>query len=280
MEHVMTGIAVGFFGILTLFAPIALQLLILSILASWLQVLMARVLGFRLSVYLTAPGTILHELSHFLGCIVAGTSIGEVHLFSPREDPPGSGRWVLGEVVRGKTSYLGEMVISIAPFFGCTAAFILAIKVLLPGSTIPSFPYTDLTYIKLNSFSGAFSFLFTYTITYISYLADFILSLNLLDIRTWLFILFTLSIAPGITPSSTDYQHFFPALAVTMLLLMPVIVIFHLCGFPFISITQKEWGNALIDLSTYIGMATLICLGGVIIFLIADGVKSLAQEKA
>jgi|GEM_PF-1779787 len=280
MEQVMTGIATGFFGIMTLFAPLAFQLVILSILASWLQILMARVLGFGLSVYLTAPGTIIHELSHFLGCIVAGTSIGEVSLFSPREDPPGSGRWVLGQVVRGKTSYLGEMVISFAPFFGCTAALIVAIKVLLPGSTIPSFPYSDLTHIKLTSVSGAFSFLFTYIATYITYLVDFTVSLNLLDLRTYLFILITLSIAPGITPSATDYEHFFSALAVTMLLLLPVTVIFHLCGFPFLSISQKEWGNALIDLSTYIGMATIICLLGVIIFLIADGVKSLAQEKA
>jgi len=280
MEHVLTGLAVGFFGMLTLFAPISFQLFILSILASWLQVLMARVLGFRTSVYLTAPGTILHELSHFLGCIVAGTSIGEVKLFSPREDPPGSGRWVLGEVMRGRTGYLGEMVISIAPFFGCTAALILAIKILLPGSTIPPFPYADLSYIRIDSIPGAFSFLFTYVTTYITYLVDFTVSLNYLDIRTYLFITLTLSIAPGITPSSTDYQHFFPALAVTMLLLVPVIVIFHLCGFPFVSATQKEWGNALIDLSTYIGMATIICLGGVVIFLIIDGIISLAGEKS
>jgi hypothetical protein len=279
MHFLFMAVKLTFYGLATLFAPIALQLLLLYYLSFALARLMARVLGFSLSVYVTAPGTIIHELSHFMACIFTGTPVADMKLFSPTEDPPGSGRWVLGEVTRGTGSYLGNLIISIAPFFGCTAALIFALQILIPGNVIPPFPYRDLSHLTLFTLGDAVSFLFIYCGTYISYLVDFILSLNPLDLRTYLFVLLTFTIAPGIAPSPSDFKHFWSALGVCILFLIPLAFIFHLFGVPFISLTQKQWGNTLIEISSYLGMATIICLGGVLLFLLIDFLKALAKEE-
>jgi hypothetical protein len=278
MHFLYMAVKLTIYGLITLFAPLALQLLILYYLSIALSRLMARVLGFSLSVYFTAPGTIIHELSHFMGCIVSGTPIGEVKLFSPTEDPPGSGRWVLGEVARGSSSYLGNLVISIAPFFGCTAALIFALRVLVPGNVIPPFPYSDLSHLKLYTLGDAVVFLFTYCGTYFSYLINFVVSLNLLDWRTYIFLILTFSIAPGIAPSPSDFKQFWSALGVCILFLIPLAFIFDICGVPIISVTQKQWGNGIIALSSYLGVATMICLGGVLLFFLIDVAKAMAKE--
>jgi hypothetical protein len=274
VTFIYLGIKLAIYGMATLFAPIALQLVLLYYLSFYLQKVIARVFGFELSVYLTAPGTIVHELSHFLACMVTGTPVAELALFSPREEPPGSGRWVLGEVVRGSASYLANMIISIAPFFGCTAAMIFVIVVMIPGFKVPPFPMSDLSYFKLYTIADAFIFLYAYCATYVTYLINFVISLNWLDLRTYIFIMITFTIAPGIAPSSTDLKHFFSALGVVMLFLIPLALIFHLCGVPLISLTRSQMGNMLIVLSSYLGMATIICLGGLILFSFIDFIAS------
>jgi hypothetical protein len=211
--------------------------------------------------------------------MVTGTPVSELALFSPTEDPPGSGRWVLGSVVRGHTSYLGDLIISIAPFFGCTAAMIFTIVVLVPGFTIPPFPCSELSYFNLSSIANAEVFLFTYFGTYFRYLLDFIFTLNWLDFRTYVFIILTLSIAPGIAPSTTDLRQFFSALGILAFFLVPLALFFHLCGIPLISLTQQQMGNYLITLSSYLGMASVICLGGFIVIFLVDFVLSLGKGQ-
>lgn len=269
------SIKLAIYGMLTLFAPIALQLVILHYMSYYLQKLIARIFGFSVAVYLTAPGTVIHELSHFLGCMITGTPVAELALFRPTEDPPGSGRWVLGHVVRGSTSYLADLIISISPFFGCTAALIFVIVVCIPGFNLPPFPCDDLSYFKLYTVADVIFFLFTYLSTYFTYLIHFLFYLNWLDIRTYVFIILTFSISPGIAPSSTDLKQFFTALGVIVIILIPFATIFHLFGIPLISLTQDQMGNVLIKISSYLGMATVICLGSLIFFFYVDLVLSI-----
>lgn len=88
-----------------------------------LDILFARVIPVRFLYYvIRAPGVILHELSHILGCLIMGAKIKNVVLFSEKGgsvtySPP-------------KIPYFGEVVISTAPLIfiplvlaGCTWVF-------------------------------------------------------------------------------------------------------------------------------------------------------------
>jgi hypothetical protein len=88
-----------------------------------LDVLWARVIPLRSFYYgIRAPGVIVHECSHILGCLITGATIKKVVFFSEKG----------GSVTHtsSKIPYLGDVVISTAPLFciplvlaGCTWVF-------------------------------------------------------------------------------------------------------------------------------------------------------------
>ena len=88
-----------------------------------LDVLWARVIPLRSFYYFfRAPGVIVHECSHILGCLITGATIKKVVFFSEKG----------GSVTHtsSKIPYLGDVVISTAPLFcvplvlaGCTWVF-------------------------------------------------------------------------------------------------------------------------------------------------------------
>ena len=88
-----------------------------------LDVLWARVIPLRSFYYgIRAPGVIVHECSHILGCLITGATIKKVVFFSEKG----------GSVTHtsSKIPYLGDVVISTAPLFcvplvlaGCTWCF-------------------------------------------------------------------------------------------------------------------------------------------------------------
>ncbi|MEY4745271.1 MAG: hypothetical protein RL272_1216 [Candidatus Parcubacteria bacterium] len=104
-----------------LFAPLALQLVILYALSSAMNRVAYARLGKTLYLLLMWPGVIVHELSHAVGCLLTGTKIFDVKLFSPREE--GAGNLVLGFVTHEKPrNPFATFVVSAAPFFGGAAA--------------------------------------------------------------------------------------------------------------------------------------------------------------
>jgi hypothetical protein len=75
-----------------------------------LDYLWAQVLPLRFFYYLVrAPGVIVHECSHILGCLLTGAKITDVVFFS---DKGGSVTYT-----RPKIPFLGDLVISTAPLF-------------------------------------------------------------------------------------------------------------------------------------------------------------------
>ena len=58
------------------------------------------------SAYVFFPGIIVHELGHYLACVLTGTRVREVRWFHPRE----------AFVVHDKPKTLGGVLISLAPF--------------------------------------------------------------------------------------------------------------------------------------------------------------------
>jgi hypothetical protein len=75
--------------------------------------------------YLIAPGVIVHEYSHAIGCVITGARIRQIRVFDERG----------GAVVHEEPRFaLGQGIISVAPIFGA-AIIVYALAVVL----VPSF---------------------------------------------------------------------------------------------------------------------------------------------
>ncbi|HTM68075.1 MAG TPA: hypothetical protein VL426_02145 [Candidatus Binatia bacterium] len=106
---------------LLLFAPLLVQLVALYALSSAMNRLAFGLLGKWLYLLVMWPGVIVHELSHFVGCLLTFTKVFELKLFSPREESPGN--LVLGYVSHAKPrNAVAQFIVSSAPFFGGAAA--------------------------------------------------------------------------------------------------------------------------------------------------------------
>jgi len=88
---------------------------------------------------LAAPGTALHEVSHYLACLALGVPItGRVRLFWPQRLP--GGRVVLGAVPHARTGPLRQALISIAPLLLVPAVLALATAALLAPYPLTELP--------------------------------------------------------------------------------------------------------------------------------------------
>lgn len=81
--------------------------------------------GNYLAVYYAFfAGTVIHEISHWLACVLLGVQVGRVSLFGPK--PDAGGGYTLGYVEREQTGPLRGVLVGIAPVFGCALATYLA----------------------------------------------------------------------------------------------------------------------------------------------------------
>ena len=60
--------------------------LLMQVLSSLLRTVIVRKIGTMPYVYLTAPGVIVHELSHAGFCLLFGHTVTDMRLFSPQDD--------------------------------------------------------------------------------------------------------------------------------------------------------------------------------------------------
>lgn len=195
---------------LTAFLNFSLGVTLLIALCYILRECWLRALPPRLLAYLIAPGVALHELSHAAGCLLTGAKIHKITLF--RDD--GS-----GEVRHGppKLRYPGDVIISLAPLAGCTLAFWLLgwslggamnfYRVTASGTTPQTFDFV----MQL------------FTLVY----HDLELALTTAawtDVRTYLFLYFSMCISMAMAPSRQDLKN----CAVGLLVLCGLALIMHL----------------------------------------------------
>jgi hypothetical protein len=113
---------------------------------------------------LSAPGTVLHELSHYLMCLVLGVRTGEVHLFHPQQHEDGS--LTLGWVEHERSDPLRGALVAIAPVL-VVPLLLLGVSVLLFGTAFVSDPVSAVqggswwqiliwVYVGLSAGQGAF----------------------------------------------------------------------------------------------------------------------------
>lgn len=167
--------------------------------------LWAQVLPVRTFYYLVrAPGVIVHECSHILGCILTGARITNVVFFSQEG---GSVTYT-----RPKIPVLGDVIISSAPLFcipllltgltWCFATFL--------GCTFPDFPVSISSADTLHDLAISIVALFTR---------------NIVDaFHPWflIYLYLTLSLVLSIAPSSQDLKN--AAIGIVLIALFGVVI--------------------------------------------------------
>ena len=169
--------------------------IILILLCILLNYLLINNINRYILLILLAPGVIIHELSHAVGCLLVGAKIKEIKFFSPKGD-------TLGHVTHSKSKIpiIGQFVISIAPLIGCGLVLYL-LAVLMNFPTDYNYSLDVLDKEAFNDFFDIIKDGF-----YIIKDADF------KNWETWLFLYFALSLSASISPSSKDFLNMLPSI--------------------------------------------------------------------
>jgi len=139
------GVTVALMGVIFVLSRILLRFGVLPLAAAF------SLSGFNvLLLYLLIfPGTVIHELSHYLACLLTGVRVRQVRLFSPQKN--GAMGWVMSD----PADPLRRSVIALAPFVGGSLAIYALVRFGLPSGQID--PLTIAPNDVAQGFSTAFT---------------------------------------------------------------------------------------------------------------------------
>ncbi|NUO07352.1 MAG: M50 family metallopeptidase [Candidatus Brocadia sp.] len=191
------------------------------------------------------PGTIVHELSHALLCLITGTTIKELNLFTPNNtgikyDKP-------------KVPFLFNFVIAAAPIFGC-AFFIFFISKLLfhPIHLNNTFPQ-EIHFTFKGFFDLIRHLLDTVWVTFNTFKNE----LRIVNIRHIFFLLTIIIFTISMAPHKQDIKHLVLGFGIISLILFFLEKAgIHLLGYKWWSFCIKEFW--LITTLTISVLATLL----------------------
>jgi len=143
--------------------------------------------GFNTSLFylLILPGTVVHELSHYLACIVTFVHVRQVRLFSPQDDG------VLGWVAYDQPDPFRRSLIALAPFIGGSAGIFLLVRAAFPAAQL--MPLALAPGGVAQSLAAA-----------ISSIIVALRSADLGQIATWIALYLLFSLSFGVAPSNDD----------------------------------------------------------------------------
>jgi len=194
-------------AIINLFLPLLIQILVLYFLSRLVDKLVLRRLGRGWYLATMWPGVVIHELSHFIGCLITFTRVYRVHLFNPTGDS-------LGFVEHEKTrNPVTNIIISIAPLFGVTAVIWLLTKFLFPELYVFFSSNVSGALNDFTTFQNFFNFTRDYFSQYWLYVKDLISIFDFSNFSTYLFIYLMLSLSSHAAPSKEDLKHNYAGLA-------------------------------------------------------------------
>jgi hypothetical protein len=253
--------------ILGLLFPLLIQLFILYLASRGLWVFTQRFFGRWVWLALALVGVPVHELSHAVAFLLTGAGVRRVVLFAPRGLPEYGG--ATGVVVPARTpSAFSRIVSSVAPFFGCSLAAWLILRLLLPGfqamgAVTPSISPDLMTNGSVEALSSGLA-------NYWQGIGRALSQLQWLDWRTYLAIYLSASLGMGAAPSAEDLKIFFPTLAGILVVLIPVFALIWALGRPeaALATTQRALSIPLQAIGSALSYATAFTLIVLVVLLV------------
>jgi hypothetical protein len=141
--------------------------------------------NYLLLYLLVFPGTVVHELSHYLACLLLGVRVHEVRLFAPQANG------VLGWVAHERPDPLRRVLIALAPFLGGSLAMYLLLRFGLSST-----PGHELV-VNISDLGQGLSAAVTFVV-------DTLRSGDLHQLATWLVLYCLFSLGFAVAPSADD----------------------------------------------------------------------------
>lgn len=205
-------------GIINIFLPLFIQVLVLYLLSRLLNKVIMRQLGRKWYLATMWPGVMIHELSHMIGCLITFTKVYKVNLFTPTGDS-------LGSVEHAKTSNpITKIIISIAPLFGGTAVIWLLTSLFFPEIYKVQLDSINLAVGDLHNFQSFFNFTVGYFQLYWDYFIQLFQNMDFGSWQTYLFIYLMLSLSSHVAPSKKDLSYTY--VGIISLILFFVLIFF------------------------------------------------------
>ncbi len=237
--------------ILLVFAPVFVQMFLLSFVGSIVNRTAYRFFGKFLYLLLMWPGVVVHECSHVIGCILTRTKIHQVKFFSPQQE---GNEMVLGYVAHDRPkSAIRRTIVAGAPFFGGAAVIFLLVHIFLPSTARIAFSFAgtpagfiDVCLRALKEY-GRFAF-------------SIMSVINLSSWKSYVFLYLLFSISAHVAPSRTDLIHALEGVAFFgAMLLAAQWVIFHFA--PAHTFILRVWSVQIASaLTVFFGYGLVILL--------------------
>jgi len=165
---------------------------LLGYISNWLN---WRYLNYSVVRLLFYVGTLIHELSHIIFCLLTGATIIESSIFSREPHVIHS---------KPKLPLIGQLLISLAPIVGGLLFLFLINK------------YYLVNYFKIPQFYDWQGFLIA-PLTLLS-------RINLLDWQSWLMLLLFLNVGAMVGPSIQDLKNIWPIIIILLFIKWPLIM--------------------------------------------------------
>jgi hypothetical protein len=235
--NLLTVIQLEILFVLALFLPLALQLVVLYLVSRGLWNFSGRYFGRGIWALLAFVGVPVHELSHAAAFLLTGAGVQRLVLFAPRGLPEYGGATGVTIPARPPT-VVSRLAASIAPFFGCSLAAWLVLRLLLPGSTAADVAAP----IVVNSpdAAGPGQVISQVLGAYPGNLIGAFARLEWNRWQTYLALYLGASLGMGAAPSREDFRHFFPALLGLLVVLLPVFALIQLFSDPAAMLIQFQ----------------------------------------
>ncbi|MDD5039963.1 MAG: hypothetical protein PHY34_02325 [Patescibacteria group bacterium] len=259
-------------GILNLILPLLLQVLVVYGLSRLLDRIVLRKLGRTWYLAATWPGVVLHELSHFIACLLTFTRVHRVQLFHPSGD-------TLGFVEHEQTrNPLKLIIISIAPLFGVTGMLWLLTKVLVPSLYLEHVQAIQVAVSDFQSFNDFFRFSTTYFAQYWNHVSALWHTLDLGMWQTYVFIYCMLAASSHAAPSRVDLTHTFTGLGILGVLFVILYYLDQWLAVPITWTLIKWLTTPVYYLSSFLTYGIVFTAVGVAVFGAIAGVARLLKR--
>lgn len=218
--------------------------------------LLARVMSQGAHRYFVGIGVIVHELSHYVACLLTRTQVTEVKFFEA------SG----GHVTHEKRGPLTTVIISMAPLFGCSLFILLLVWVFGHAGVYFSTPGLD-TANFLDSFKAIL------TSTWYIFKQNMWVHFGVVTVFFLIFLYFVGSIAACIAPSGVDLKH--AALGLVILFAVGLAAIY----FHPLSYVHDGWTTPILDWVVGHMMGPIgVGIIGAVIFIIPLGIVAMVKK--